>query len=102
MAPARAASSFLDNPAEYIARLRRDTLDSSNASIKASAISKAIGPTRQLLATLKYASGANMASCTARAWDIFHLLFRDKIMDIIRQFPADCKVGTQVVELMYS
>ena len=39
----------------------------------------------------KGVSGASMEDCAALAWNQFHLLFRDKILDLVAAFPEDAK-----------
>ena len=88
VSPAQEAAQFLEAPEAYIAKEKGKTLDLNDAS----KISKAIEPMSNLKSTLASASsGATIEGCVKMAWDLFHALFRDKIMTLIDQFPEDCK-----------
>ena len=56
----------------------------------ASKIKQAIEPLTNLKESLsKAAGGASIDSCVQMAWHLFHRYFRNKIMDLIKCFPAD-------------
>ena len=88
VSPAQDAQQFLEGPEAYVTKEKAKTIDLNNKS----AIGKAIEPITNLKATLASASsGATIEGCVAMAWQLFHSLFRDKIMTLIKQFPEDCK-----------
>ena len=86
--PAEDAQQFLEGAEGYIAKQKAKTLDLNNKS----AIEKAIEPMTNLRNTLGSATeAATIEGCVKMAWNLFHQLFRDKILDLIDQFPEDAK-----------
>ena len=45
-----------------------------------------------LIKTLRSAQGATVESCAQLAFDYFHALFRDKLVDLITLYPKDARV----------
>ena len=91
VSPAEAAGKFLSDPGAFIKKTRRETLELADKGPRSSAISKAIDSLPLLIATLELAAGATIEGCVSMAWKAFHLLFRDKIVDLITAYPVDAK-----------
>lgn len=83
--PAKRAKVFQEDPAAYIASMYEKSTDASAAAL-------AIDDVRLLLKTLRSTQNANIESCAQLAFDYFHALFRDKIVDLITTYPKDARV----------
>jgi len=83
--PVKRAKVFTEDPASYIADLYEKVGD-------ASAATQAVDDVRMLLKTLRSAQNATLDSCAQLAFDYFHALFRDKIIDLITTYPKDARV----------
>lgn len=75
------AQVFYENPAGFIEE-KSSTTD----------LAQSIFETRGLLALLTAAANPSKTSAGQLAFEFFHLLFRDKIIDLITAFPADARV----------
>jgi ubiquitin-activating enzyme E1 len=86
VSPAQDADQFLEDSKGYICKQRAQTLDVNDKS----KIKKAIEPLSNLRRSLSMAKGgATIEGCVGMAWQLFHALFRDKIMDLVKAFPED-------------
>jgi len=83
--PVKRAKVFTEDPATYISDLYEKVSD-------ASAATQAVDDVRMLMKTLKSAQNASIETCAQLAFDYFHALFRDKIIDLITTYPKDARV----------
>jgi hypothetical protein len=84
-APAGAASQFIEGP-EASLKKYRDAIAANDTS----AISNSVEPLEGLKATLEVCQGGvTIETCVKMAWNVFHQYFRDKIVDLVTQFPED-------------
>jgi ubiquitin-activating enzyme E1 len=84
--PVKRAKVFAEDPESFILDLKE------KAAGDASAVAKLIPDVSNLIKTLKSASNASMESCAQLAFDYFHALFRDKLIDLINLYPKDARV----------
>lgn len=83
-APAKSASVFLDEPEKFLAKL--------TAMNNASEIALALPNLTKLRDTLtKVGSEPGMDLAVKMAWEAFHQMFRDKIVDLVTAFPEDAR-----------
>eukprot|EP00932_Pfiesteria_piscicida_P015442 SRR837773.2760.p1 GENE.SRR837773.2760~~SRR837773.2760.p1 ORF type:complete len:800 (+),score=407.98 SRR837773.2760:212-2401(+) len=75
------AKKFSEDPAGFIAERESSTDDAQS-----------IFEVRGLLSLLRAAEKPSIQSAGQMAFDYFHLLFRDKIQDLINAFPEDARV----------
>ncbi|KAJ8604786.1 hypothetical protein CTAYLR_001047 [Chrysophaeum taylorii] len=89
--PAKRAAKFAQAPDSACATLRRDLASTDAATVEA-----ARHQAETLLATLRVATIPDLArrraACAQAAFDAFHALFRDQILDLVRAYPADARV----------
>lgn len=83
--PVKRAKVFIADPADFLAEVRAKAGDPSQAA-------NAIDDVRMLLKTLRSAQAASLDTCAQMAFDLFHALFRDKIVDLISTYPRDARV----------
>lgn len=58
------------------------------------AIAKALPELRFIKSTVEqFTTGAAMDACVQLAWEAFHSLYRDNILDLINKFPEDAKTS---------
>jgi len=84
--PVKRAKVFAEDPNAFIEDLKE------KASGDASAVAKLIPDVANLIKTLKSATNASMETCAQLAFDYFHALFRDKLIDLINVYPKDARV----------
>ena len=73
--PVKRAKVFTEDPGAFIDEIKGKADD-------ANAIATATDDVRMLIKTLNSAQGANIDTCAQLAFDLFHALFRDKIVDL--------------------
>jgi len=93
VSPVQEAARFLDSPASFIARERASTLELPPGSERANAVSQSITKLRALQQTLRHATRSpTINDCVHLAFEAFHNLFRDKILDLTAKFPENAKL----------
>jgi len=85
--PVKRAKVFAEDPSAFILDLAEKA-----GSSDASAVAKLIPDVANLAKTLKSAQGATLETCAQLAFDYFHALFRDKLVDLITLYPKDARV----------
>ena len=93
--PAKRAKVSTEDPVAFVGQQREKLGDPSEEA-------KAVEDTQLLLKTLKSAKMASIGVCAQLAFDLFHRLFRDKIIDLITTYPKDariCKDGIDKVRI---
>mmetsp|Transcript_49018 Transcript_49018/g.138701 ORF Transcript_49018/g.138701 Transcript_49018/m.138701 type:complete len:1126 (-) Transcript_49018:239-3616(-) len=83
--PVKRAKVFTEDPGAFIDEIKGKADD-------ANAIATATDDVRMLIKTLNSAQGANIDTCAQLAFDLFHALFRDKIVDLTSVYPKDARV----------
>lgn len=68
-------------------QIRAATLECENRGKAASATAKALENLGKLRHTLTFADGATFESCVQEASGRFYALFRDKVLQLIHNFP---------------
>eukprot|EP00048_Salpingoeca_helianthica_P014002 m.213019 g.213019 ORF g.213019 m.213019 type:complete len:1298 (-) comp15572_c0_seq2:162-4055(-) len=92
--PAQDASRFLENPAAFIAKERAAFTERTGGD-RANAVAQGITKLRQLQQTLRFATRSpTINDCVQLAFEAFHTLYRDKIVDLTTQFPETAKTAT--------
>eukprot|EP00040_Diaphanoeca_grandis_P030633 m.181503 g.181503 ORF g.181503 m.181503 type:complete len:1254 (+) comp32069_c2_seq1:380-4141(+) len=89
--PAQTAEKFLNDPQAFIKKTRRETLELTDAGPRATAISNALQALPLLQKTIEMGKSPTMEACVAMAFEVFHQMFRDKIIDLITTYPEDSK-----------
>jgi len=84
--PVQRAKVFAEDPDAFLTDL------AEKAGGDASAVAKLVPDVANLISTLKSARDATIESCGQLAFDYFHALFRDKLMDLIALYPKDARV----------
>ena len=91
--PARQAQKFMDEPDTFLAQQRTDTVNLPPGGDRTTAIVNALGELRVVEKMLKrVVVRPTIADCVALAFQYFHHMFRDRIVDLITLFPEDYKV----------
>jgi len=83
--PVKRATVFCENPEAFIEDLVDKLADASQAATACTDVSN-------LIKTLKSAQNATIETCAQLAFDYFHALFRDKLIDLITTYPKDARV----------
>ncbi|CAM9113613.1 unnamed protein product [Choristocarpus tenellus] len=83
------AKKFVEDKEGYLKEVRLSTLDCPDRKKAASAIPQALEELGRLQTTLTFATGATFEACVGEATLRFHALFRDKILQLIHNFPED-------------
>jgi ubiquitin-activating enzyme E1 len=84
--PVKRAKVFAENPDAFLEDL------TEKAGGDASAVAKLIPDVANLIKTLKSTQNATLETCAQLAFDYFHALFRDKLIDLINVYPKDARV----------
>lgn len=71
-------------------QVRKATVDCENRGEAASATAKAVEDLGRLRDTLKLAKDATFDACAAEASSKFYGLFRDRILQLVHNFPEVC------------
>ena len=88
--PAQKAGKVLEDVSGFIRKTRAETFEVENPGLRNSKIIGAVGSIQNVIATLEMGvAGPTMADCVRMAWQAFHSLFRDKILDLTGKFPSD-------------
>ena len=83
--PVKRAGVFCEDPATFIGDLYEKVDD-------ASAAAGACTDVANLIKTLRSAKNATLEECGQLAFDYFHALFRDKLVDLVKTYPRDARV----------
>ena len=89
VAPFGDAKKFCSNPELYLNELKRATIDHPNAQLGMSALGQEIERLERLLTILESASNMSFESCLEKALALFHSGFRDRICQLVHNFPED-------------
>lgn len=89
VSPAQAAEKFSKDPAEFVAKTKATTVQLADKGPRATAVGNALNDLPLLKKTLQTAAGATMEDCVALAYEVFHKLFRDTILDLTNTYPVD-------------
>ncbi|CAM9422602.1 unnamed protein product, partial [Phaeothamnion confervicola] len=89
VAPFAEAKKFVTDKDGYLQQMRAATLDNPNRSKAASANIKALEDLTQLRQLLGRARGVTFEACIAEAVARFHELFRNRILQLIHNFPEN-------------
>ena len=88
--PAQKAAKVLEDVQGFIKKTRAETLELENPGLRASKTIGAVTSLQNVHATLEIGvQGPTMTDCVRLAWQAFHSLFRDKILDLTDKFPED-------------
>ena len=88
--PAQKAQKVLEDVDGFIRRTRAETFEVENPGLRTSKIIGAVSSLTNVIATLEIGvRGPTMIDCVSMAWQAFHALFRDKILDLTDKFPQD-------------
>lgn len=68
-------------------QIRKSTVENPNKGEAASATAKAVEELRRLKSTLRFADGVTFDGCVQEAAMLFYGLFRDRILQLIHNFP---------------
>ena len=90
--PAKQAAMFLADPQAFIDRQKTEVLNLPRGGERASAIALGI-PSLQLLkkSLTLAASKPSINDCVQLAFQVFHELYRDRILDLTNKYPRDAK-----------
>ncbi|TYZ62320.1 hypothetical protein PybrP1_009484 [[Pythium] brassicae (nom. inval.)] len=89
VAPAADAKKFVEHRREYLAKVRQATLEHPNPKVAQAAIVQELERLRGLQATLATARGVTFERCMELAVDLLASRFRDRILQLIHNFPED-------------
>ena len=88
--PAQKAQKVLEDVNGFIRKTRAETLEVDNPGLRNSKTIGAVSSLQNVIATLEMGvAGPTMSDCVRMAWQAFHSLFRDKILDLTDKFPSD-------------
>lgn len=87
--PAADAKKFLTNPSDFLTEIRQQTIDHPNEKVGMSAMSQELDRLKTLKETLNASCQVTFEKCVEKAFDFFHLYFRDRILQLIHNFPED-------------
>lgn len=94
VSPAQEADKFAQNPQAFVQKIKHDVFGVTDAARKQTAIANALVSLPLLKTTLEYGCDATIEKCVALAYQIFHTLFRDKIIDLVTAYPEDAKTDS--------
>lgn len=80
---AKQCSTYLDNP---------DVFDEEKRNLGEMELGIAIFEIRAVQSMIRAARSPSIGSCAQLAFDIFHFLYRDRILDLQAAFPADARI----------
>ena len=88
--PAQKAQKVLEDVNGFIRKTRAETFEVENPGLRNSKIISAVSSLQNVIATLEIGvAGPTISDCVRMAWQAFHSLFRDKILDLTDKFPSD-------------
>ena len=88
--PAQKAHKVLEDVNGFIRKTRAETFEVENPGLRNSKIISAVSSLQNVIATLEIGvAGPTISDCVRMAWQAFHSLFRDKILDLTDKFPED-------------
>lgn len=93
VSPMRDAANFLEDAAGFLAKERATIFaHPPGSSTRANEVAKALLSLHTLERSVRQACGApTIKDCVGMAFEIFHSLYRDRILDLTSRFPADAK-----------
>ncbi|GBG25630.1 Ubiquitin-activating enzyme, putative [Hondaea fermentalgiana] len=85
------ASNFCKSPDEWLDALRAKTVDIKESGKRLSSIEMEMKPLRSIVHVLSQAASPDLcfATCVKESYMLFHSLFRDPIVSLIRTYPED-------------
>mmetsp|Transcript_12120 Transcript_12120/g.36413 ORF Transcript_12120/g.36413 Transcript_12120/m.36413 type:complete len:1221 (+) Transcript_12120:148-3810(+) len=89
--PANRVKKFVADPAGLVKELRRKLASSDAADVEAAAAEAELLAKALELATIADPA-ARRAACAQRAFEAFHALFRDQILDLTNAYPREARV----------
>lgn len=87
--PAAEAKKFVEHRGEYLAKIKQATLENPNPKVAQAAIVQELERLRDLKTTLETAKGITFEKCMELAVDLLASRFRDRILQLIHNFPED-------------
>jgi ubiquitin-activating enzyme E1 len=87
--PSGNAKKFVEDKDAFLEKVKRSTIDCANKQLGASAIGTEMPVVKELYKVLTNAIGITFERCIELAYLEFHALFRDKILQLIHNFPED-------------
>lgn len=87
--PAAEAKKFVQQRDEYLSKIRQSTLENPNQKLAQAAIVQELERLRSLRTTLQTARGITFEKCMHIATEIMTSNFRDRILQLIHNFPED-------------
>lgn len=87
--PSADAKKFVQNRQEYISKIKQSTIDNPNEKAANAAIVQELERLRNLKSTLGMANGITFDKCMKLAVDLLTSLFRDRILQLVHNFPED-------------
>jgi ubiquitin-activating enzyme E1 len=87
--PSAEAKKFIDDRAAYLDQVKKATLENPNPKLVSAAIVQELERLRSLWATLQTAKGVTFEKCTTLAFKLMTSQFRDRILQLIHNFPED-------------
>jgi len=91
VSPAQAAEKFSKDPADFVKKMKASTIQLADKGPRATALGNALNDLPLLKTTLATAENATMVDCVRLAFEVFHKLFRDTILDLTTVYPEDYK-----------
>ncbi|CAN0055774.1 unnamed protein product, partial [Sphacelaria rigidula] len=83
------AKKFCEDKPGYLQQIRKATVDCEDRRVAASATAKAVEELGRLKDTLAFAKEATFEACVREASSRFYGLFRDRVLQLIHNFPED-------------
>ncbi|CAM9696526.1 unnamed protein product [Ascophyllum nodosum] len=92
--PFAEAKKFCDDKEAYLKKVRDATIDCPNRGKAASATAKALEELGRLKETILLAKGVTFEKCVREAASRFRALFRDRVLQLVHNFPEDHETET--------
>ncbi|TMW66101.1 hypothetical protein Poli38472_003866 [Pythium oligandrum] len=87
--PAAEAKKFLGDRQAYLTKIKQATIDNPNEKVGQAATAQELERLRTLRKTLEQGRGMTFEKCVQLALDLLTALFRDRILQLIHNFPED-------------
>ncbi|TDH73614.1 hypothetical protein CCR75_004733 [Bremia lactucae] len=87
--PSADAKKFVEDREAYLEQVKKATLDNPNSKLVPAAIVQELERLRGLRSTLQMAKGITFEKCVVLAFDLMTRSFRDRILQLIHNFPED-------------
>lgn len=92
VSPIQQTQTLVEDPAQYVAKIRGDVAKAESAGVRRGMIEKYVKSLKGLTQTLDVLkSSPSLDDCVQMAWNVMHQLFRDRILDLQHAFPRDSK-----------